>query len=267
MLEPAPVVVAPHQPLRSYHQRSPTRRRLLWPMWDDGDRLAAVDPDEGPTPACRTRRTSEARSRWSTSSPSWNCSRAIGLFAELHRQRVAFLRRPPATPPLPGQLALLRRLHYPGAAGSELLAAADRPSRDQPGGRPDGGLRAGPAGRHPGHQPPGTELKPRSSAWRSARAHLHQPPGRQGVRARCWRARRRRPASRRAWRLGRRLSPSPRAPGGQPLACDKKLRPCSTSPRLPPRLPLGGQVTEASSPAPTPWHPGPAWIRVIAAGR
>jgi len=160
----------------------------------DGHRLAALTPDSEPTKIgralSRTRKDLvEARSRWSTSSPAsregW-VPGAIGCLHELHSPTaVAFGRRYPtghaAALTQASLAALLRRLHYSGRTPlSELLrrlqaapAAGNRPGR---GGR-TGGLRAGPAGRHPG-RPPGTRAGSRdhrAPATPRRPAHLHQP--------------------------------------------------------------------------------------------
>jgi hypothetical protein len=158
-----------------------------------------------PQPASRPRSCGRCRapprtwsrpgSRWSTSSPaSWKAAfpAPSGCLHELHSPTaVAFGCRSPtshaAAALTQATLAgFLGRLHYSGRTPvSELLRRpSGRPSsRDQPGrgGRP-GGLRAGSAGRHPGHQPPGTRAGSRDHRAPGAPrrpAQLHQPaPGR-----------------------------------------------------------------------------------------
>ena len=160
----------------------------------DGHRLAALTPDSEPTKILRalsrTRKDLvEARValvNQLTSQLEGCFPGAIGLFHELHSPTaVAFLRRYPtghaaAALTQASLAALLRRLHYSGRTSvSELLrrlqtapAAGNRPGR---GGR-TGGLRAGPAGRHPGHQPPGTRAGSRDHRAPAAPRrppHLH----------------------------------------------------------------------------------------------
>ena len=160
----------------------------------DGHRLAALTPDSEPTKILRalsrTRKDLvEARValvNQLTSQLEGCFPGAIGLFSELHSPTaVAFLGRYPtghaaAALTQASLAALLRRLHYSGRTPvSELLrrlqtapAAGNRPGR---GGR-TGGLRAGPAGRHPGHQPPGTRAGSRDHRAPAAPRrppHLH----------------------------------------------------------------------------------------------